>query len=327
MSSRLDRTVRRDRSGLWGDRLDKAQSCAVIVTYHPDRGLALRVGRIAQQVDSVVVVDNHSSDDELSMLRDVCAGSPAVDLIVNRENRGVAAALNQGIEWARARGYAWALTLDQDTMPTDRLVPTLAAVYDDARATKRIAVIGSNYVDGDPGGEDYRRRAGGDAGRGWIETATVLTSGSAVSLPAFGEIGPFRDELFIDHVDHEYCLRARARGFSVILAREPLMTHSIGAATKHRLLGREFRTERHPVQRWYFTTRNLTVVVRQYWRREFRWALAAVVWHVKTTAVMAWFEDERWAKLREVAVGAWDGLRGRLGGYRGAGIPDGRESG
>jgi len=261
------------------------------------------------------------------MLRDVCARSAAVDLIANRENRGVAAALNQGIEWARARGYAWALTLDQDTMPMDRLVPTLAAVYDDARATKRIAVIGSNYVDDDPGGEDYRRRAGGDVGRGWIETATVLTSGSAVSLRASEVIGPFRDELFIDHVDHEYCLRARARGFSVILARAPLMTHSIGEATTHRLLGKEFRTESHPVQRWYFTTRNLIVVVRQYWRREFRWALAAVVWHVKTTAMMAVFEEERLAKLREVAVGAWDGLRGRLGGYRGEGIPDGRESG
>ena len=277
------------------------------------------MGRIVPQVDAVVVVDNQSDADELNMLRDVCASPGAVDLIANAENRGVAAALNQGLQWARARGYAWALMLDQDTTPTDRLVPTLAAIHHDAQATKRIAVIGANYLDDDPAGADYRRRAGGDGGRGWIETATVLTSGSAVSLRAVEEIGPFREELFIDHVDHEYCLRARARGFSVLLACEPLMTHSIGLAAKRRLLGTELRTQGHSAQRWYFKTRNLIVVVRRYWRREFRWALAAVVWHVKTTATMAMFERERWANLRDVMVGTWDGLRGRLGGYRGHG--------
>ncbi len=304
------------------ERLDKEQTCAVIVTYHPDGGLPRRVAGIAQQVGAVVIVDNHSSDEARRMLRDLCAGSPNVDLIANRENRGVAAALNQGIEWARARGYAWALTLDQDTIPMDSLVPTLAAVYEEARATKRIAVIGSNYVDGDPGGEGARWRAGDDDGRTWIETATVLTSGSALSLSAFEVVGPFREELFIDHVDHEYCLRARASGFSVILARNPVMTLSIGAATNHRLLWKEFRTANHPAQRWYFSSRNLTVLVRQYWRREFRWALAAAVWHLKTTFVMALFEEERLAKLREAATGLWDGLRRRLGGYRGSPIPE-----
>jgi rhamnosyltransferase len=312
---------------LGGDRLDTAQLCAVVVTYHPDLGVPLRVAGVARQVAAVVLVDNHSSDDELGMLREVCAGSAAVDLIANPENRGVAAALNQGMAWARARGYAWALTLDQDTMPMDGLVSTLAAIHEDARPARRIAVIGSNYVDGDPREAELRAPAGAAGGQAWIETATVLTSGSAVSLRAFEAIGPFRDELFIDHVDHEYCLRARAGGFSVLLAREPLMTHSIGGVTKHRLLGQVFSTPGHPAPRWYFTTRNLIVVVRRYWRREFRWALAAVVWHMRTIVLMAAFEEGRLAKLREVLVGAWDGLRGRLGGYRGAGIPDGRASG
>jgi rhamnosyltransferase len=303
-----------------GDGLDRARIGAVVVTYRPDDGLASRLAPIARHVDAVVIVDNDSGDATLRRLREIRTGS-TVDVIANRDNRGVAAALNQGVDWARARGYAWVLTLDQDTIPTDGLVPTLAAVYEDARATKRVAVIGANYVDDEPGGDCDRGRAGGDAGRGWIETPTVLTSGSALSLRAFEAIGPFRDDLFIDHVDHEYCLRARARGFSVILARAPLMIHPIGAVTTHRLLGQALRTHNHAVPRWYFKTRNLAVVVRAYGRREPRWALAASAWHLRTTVTMAMFEAQRMAKLREVAVGAWDGLRGRLGGYRGAAIP------
>jgi rhamnosyltransferase len=315
------------------DDLDTAQICAVIVTHHPDRALPARVERIAHQVDAVVIVDNRSSHDELSMLRELCATSRTVGLIANPENRGVAAALNQGIAWGRARGYTWALTLDQDTTAMDGLVRALAAVHAQARTSKRIAVIGSNYLDGDPKGAAFRAQAGREGGPAWIETATVLTSGSAVSLPAWEVIGPFRDELFIDHVDHEYCLRARAKGFSVLLAREPLMAHAIGAATTHRLWGREFRASGHPVRRWYFRTRNLIVLVRRYWRREFHWVLAAVAWHVRTIVVMVVLERERPAKLREVMMGAWDGLRGRLGphpGDGGAAIPcvggDGRTS-
>jgi len=304
-----------------GDALDKARLCAIVVTYRPDDGLPSRVAAIARQVAAVVVVDNRSDEDARRMVCDVAAAEPRVDTILNAENRGVAAALNQGLRWARARGYAWAVTLDQDTVPMDRLVATLAAVYEDARSTKRVGMIGANYLDDEPGSERHRRRAGGVTGRGWIETPTVLTSGSAMSLRAYEAIGPFREELFIDHVDHEYCLRARARGFSVILAQEPLMLHRIGAARTHRLLGRALRAEHHAARRWYFKTRNLAVVVREYGRQEPRWALAASLWHLRTTVAMAIFEDDRMAKLREVAAGAWDGMRGRLGGYRGAALP------
>jgi len=302
------------------ETLDKARIGAVIVTYRPDHGLPSRVAVIARQVDAVVIVDNGSAEEARRALRDVAAAGPRVDTILNADNRGVAAALNQGLAWARARGYAWALTLDQDTAPMDHLVATLAAVHADARSTKRLAVIGANYVDDEPGSERYRARTGDVAGRGWIETATVLTSGSAVSIPVYDAIGPFREALFIDHVDHEYCLRARARGFSVILAREPLMRHRIGATRAHRLLGRALRAEHHAVPRWYFKTRNLAVVVREYGRREPRWAAAAALWHLRSTIAMAAFEEDRIAKLRGIALGAWDGMRGRLGGYRGAPI-------
>src|SRR5262249_2963248 len=110
------------------------------------------------------------------------------------------------------------------------------------------------------------------------------------------------------------------RGFSVILAREPLMRHRIGATRTHRLLGRTLRAEHHAVPRWYFKTRNLAAVVREYGRREPRWAMAASLWHLRSTIAMAAFEEDRIAKLREVARGAWDGIRGRLGGYRGVPI-------
>src|ERR1700733_12732251 len=36
--------------------------CAIVVTYHPDAALAVRLGRIAPQVGAIVMVDNGSTD-------------------------------------------------------------------------------------------------------------------------------------------------------------------------------------------------------------------------------------------------------------------------
>jgi rhamnosyltransferase len=38
----------------------------------------------------------------------------------------------------------------------------------------------------------------------------LISSGCVISRAAFAKIGPFDEKLFIDHVDIEYCFRARA---------------------------------------------------------------------------------------------------------------------
>lgn len=42
------------------------------------------------------------------------------------------------------------------------------------------------------------------------ERKTLITSGMLIPLSLFGKIGMFREDYFIDSVDHEFCLRARA---------------------------------------------------------------------------------------------------------------------
>ncbi len=57
----------------------------------------------------------------------------------------------------------------------------------------------------------------------------MITSGSFVQLDILREIGGFKDELFIDSVDDEYCMRARDHGFAIIEATAFGTEHKIGA--------------------------------------------------------------------------------------------------
>src|SRR5271155_5761312 len=120
--------------------------CAIIVTYHPDAELPQRTERILREVGALVIVDNGSGDDELTMLRDLAANT-SITLLLNMENLGVARALNMGISQVDSLGFKWALLLDQDTSIDQGMVHTLIATAVAFPDRDRLAVIGSGYRD------------------------------------------------------------------------------------------------------------------------------------------------------------------------------------
>jgi rhamnosyltransferase len=284
--------------------------CAVVVTFHPDRELPARVERIASQVRRVVIVDNHSDEPAVAMLR-ALASRLGVRLILNAENLGVATALNQGMSEAARQGFAWALLFDQDTVPFESMVATLGRAFDEYPDKGRLAVIGSNYLEASTGRASFALES--DGGASWAERAVAITSGSLVSVPAFEAVGRFRDEFFIDQVDFDYCLRARAKGFSVIMTRAPLMTHSIGAAEVRRFLWRTAIPSNHSPVRWYYMTRNSLVLAREHWRREPGWVRTNLYTHLKWMAKVVLYEEGKWSKVSHSLRGAWHAARGRLG--------------
>jgi len=285
-------------------KLSMEHICAVVVTYHPDKAFLDRFAAIAQQVGRIVIVDNGSSPMAVEMLNRFSLKSN-VQLILNEENLGVATALNQGVRFAKSQGYRWVLTFDQDTVPSDKMVETLLGTYATFDQKEKLAVLGSNYRIEDNG---EAQPSESDERYSWIEKKSVITSGSLMSIAAFDVIGPFRTGFFIDHVDTEYCLRARSKGFKIILTRMPIMHHAIGAASTHLLLWKRMGTTNHSSLRRYYNTRNLIVLVREYFFREPIWAFATLYSWAKAIVLVCLFEQERLTKLKAMASGVLHGL-------------------
>jgi rhamnosyltransferase len=293
------------------DRPADTQSiCAVVVTYHPDMDFPARLARVLSQVGATVVVDNGSSASELDMLRRVTGPAAAV-LIENSANLGIARALNIGVRHAQSQGHAWTLLLDQDTLIDADMVDQLLSVQASVVADN-VAAIGSRFRD--TSGQTVEPIRLSAQAEHWQEVESVITSGCLLSLRAYAAVGPFRDDFFIDYVDTEFCFRARAAGFRIIMTRAALMSHSVGAATSHTMLGGRTWTTNHSAERRYYIARNNTVMLREYagfGRGHWLWKSLSRTFRL--TKRIAFFETDKLAKIAAAWQGWRDAVRGRMG--------------
>jgi rhamnosyltransferase len=125
-----------------------------------------------------------------------------------------------------------------------------------------------------------------------------------------------REDFFIDHVDIEWSHRARAAGFSLFGVGAAVMFHSMGEhALRVWYFGWRQESAYSPV-RVYYRIRNFVALcrlpsIRWRWKLRNGWYIVGVVY---TQTV---FGQQRLAALRMAARGLWDGLRGRMGPWRG----------
>ena len=277
---------------------------AVIVTLGPDREVVHHAETLIGRVSRVVVVDNGSGAEAASIL-DSIAALPSAEVIRNPANLGIARALNQGAQVAMDAGADWLLTLDQDAEPADEIVSIAGGTFDAYPDRDAIAVIGSTSFEASRAGWVAADRGG----QPWIEAVNVITAGSFVSLAAVRDIGSFREDLFIDYVDTEFCLRARARGYRVLASRAPAMTHRIGRPTERWIGLRAVHPTNHSAFRRYYITRNRFFVWRHYWRTEPRFVAKDILAAHKELVKLVLFEQDRGAKVRAMAAGLRDGVR------------------
>lgn len=286
-------------------RPNKVNVCAVVVSFFPEGDFLLRLHRVQSQVDCIVIVDNSTPCRAVNLLQEVDS-KMRINVISNGANLGLSAALNQGLRWAAEHGYTWALTLDQDSIVAGDILDTLSRVYEDYPQKETLAVIGSNYIDPILATPSLNIDSH-DTGS-WLDVKTTITSGSLISLPVYHIIGPFREELFIDCVDFEYCLRARRLGFRIIMTQKPLMTHAIGNTTTHKLPWKTTTTSNHSPLRRYFMTRNQIALARDYLWVEPSWTASMLYRHVKGTVLMCLFEKDIFRKLSYTLIGVLDGI-------------------
>lgn len=265
---------------------------AGIVTYNPDLvRLKLNLSAIINQVDEVVIVDNGSKNKE--EIISLAEGYANVTVTGNKNNRGIAAALNQIGDIAVAKRYDYFLTLDQDSVADSGLVEKLCLPF-----SKKTVGATCPYINrkNDFFAEDK------------TETVKVaITSGEMVKTSVWEEIGGFWEYLFIDEVDHEFSYQIRRRGYTIIQTHAVAINHIIGEPFSKKVLGHQFHPTNHSAFRRYYIARN-NVIMQHLFPNEKEPFPHRYKMLVRIIVSILFCEREKVAKIGAILRGIKDGV-------------------
>lgn len=295
-----------------------ARVVAVIVSFQPDDALERVLDAALAQAARVVLVDNGSAPAIQAGLRERAARNPRLTLIANPDNRGLAAAQNQGLEAALADGADWVLLLDDDSVPADGMVAAMLAAWGRLDGRRRVGLLTPRLTDAEGTLRPRLLTARGrfDLARTPLVPGAVvrdgvfaIASGSLVRARVLEVAGRMDERFFIDYVDVEFSLRLRRAGFEIVGVGDAELWHRLGEVHTARLLGRDRTLSVHGAGRRRFIHRNRVRV----WRRHGPVSLGWLAFDVAAALYDVWkalaWEDDKAAKLRAIGRGFLEGWR------------------
>jgi rhamnosyltransferase len=305
-------------------REDSSNRCAVravvavVVAYAHANQLGPRLAGLPPAIARVIVVDN-SPDDQVAI--DEVSALGVVQVIRNRNRGGLAGAYNRALSLIASWTFLpkHVLFLDDDT-DVGSLERFLASPETRATTTEfSVAAVAPLYVDPVtemPGSPVRLQRWT------WRSLPRNLTKSTEVSFlinsmslwkySALQKIGRYREELGVDHVDTDYCLRAQALGYRLILNPTVRFSHPIGSRRQYRFFGKTFQSGGHSPQRRHSIGRNTVLLARHYGSRWPGFALLCLARLGYEGLGIILAEQEKAAKLCGLLTGIGTGLLGRI---------------
>lgn len=284
---------------------------AIICTYRAEPALLHELlAVVVPQVATICVVDDGTTAAELPALR-ICvaaaaAGRPGLRLVECGSNRGLAAALNTGIDIAREAGATHCLLLDQDSCPADDMVAVLLAAEKAALAHGLpLAGVGPLL----PGIKQRPLAVEASPVPGVQPVELLVTSGSLIRLAVFDRVGVMDESLFIDNVDLDWSFRAHALGLATCVVEEATMRHRIG---EQRRLAGGMAVAVHTPDRLYYMMRNrMRLYARDHVPRH--WVMRDLPRLLGKFALFSLLVSPRAANAGAMLEGMWHALGGRAG--------------
>lgn len=249
---------------------------AVVIWYNPKTvsNLIQNIESYSKFIEKVYIVDNSAENNE-ELAKKI---SNAI-YIPNNKNLGIATAQNIGCKRAMNDGFDWVLTMDQDSMFAENHFSEYLALADTAFIQDKSACCFAPMIV-DPSkqilpvsvliksqvkkllkytlGKDFSKPK---ITRPPVEyPERVYASGNIINLTMWNSIGQFDDSLFIDEVDHEFCIRVKLNDFKIVRFNNVSLIHSLGARKRTFFL----KCSYHNDFRLFYIFRNKLIVYKRY---------------------------------------------------------------
>ena len=222
-----------------------------IILFNPDSAVNQNIETYLANIGHLYIFDN--SPAQSIQLPEAIKNKASY--YFNGANWGISKCLNKALELAQKDGYEYLLTMDQDSSFNNEEFKDylyLVKEYEQKTADITIGCYGVS-TNTQPKNDSV------------LTDQLLITSGSILNIPVALNLGGFDEKLFIDFVDHEFCLRLFANNYHTVLFQKIQLVHEFGTPKKvlSPLLKKENRKIYNP-QRIYFMVRNFFYIKKRY---------------------------------------------------------------
>ena len=270
-------------------------SCTVL--YNPKEDVLSNIASYSSNVDVAVVVDNSDKKNDVC---EILRNNPNLHYIDLEGNQGIAKALNVGIDYLHSLGCDLALTMDQDSVFPQEYYSKIIKLVGESISC--YSIIGLNLNKPIDENDDSI-----------TNVSDIITSGNFVKISDFYKVGKFKEELFIDYVDMDFCERLLTQHCGQLGCLNGYsLKHTIGNPIWVNIFGRRKGSMNHPPIRYYYRYRNLFYLSRRDWNY-YKPLFKIEVF--RNIPKMLLFEKKKFAKLKMIIKGIHDARKSKLGKY------------
>lgn len=284
----------------------KIKTYGIVVTFMPSEVHLDNLTRMSEQVDNLLIVDNSPVKINIELDK--------ATYLFNGNKGGIAGALNQGLKCIlENESDALIFLFDQDSNLPENFVNNQVEFLKKHNA-KCVApryydVNSKTFGNYTTLNKFSIKNIYGEQLSEPTYVTFAITSGSLFSLDVIKEAGFMLESFFIDHVDSEFSVRLKDRGFGYLINPDVVFNHSIGERKLKRFLGINFKPNFHNPTRRYYAVRN-AVFMLKIWGRKYPslfWLL--LLRNVYEFLGIVLFEDNRLNKFKALLLGISDGIR------------------
>lgn len=273
----------------------------IVVLYNPKEDIIENIKSYIDDLDILYVIDNSEKINK-EIVKKIKMLSKKIEYINFNENKGIAKALNIGLEKFLLSNANWVLTMDQDSkFEKNDFKKYLNKVFGEDKENK-VGIFSPNH---------FLNNNQKLIEKNWY-VKRVMCSGNIIPKHIIEEVGKYNENFFIDEVDHEYCYRVLRKNYKIKVFGDIILKHSLGKMNKKIKIPKFMAPTNHSALRRYYITRNKMYVFKKY--PEVR--LKYIATFINDFFKIIFFENDKKAKLLMMKKGFEDYKKNIFGKYR-----------
>lgn len=241
----------------------------VVVTYNRKELLSENIRMQYQQdfiPDSMIVIDNHGTDDTLEYLKEQGLLSEKVNYVYLEDNIGGAGGFEKGTRLAYELGFDYIILMDDDGRPENEKTFDALINYASTRYKDNKKMMLNSLVLYDEETLSFTLKDTKDRNTimsyvkdGFIEGSISPFNGTLITKELIQDMGFPKGDFFIKGDEAEYTMRAREHGALIGTVVESVYHHPLLASDSMRILGKVMNVSFiESAWKEYYRSRNYT---------------------------------------------------------------------